>query len=121
LEQLLAIFKGDYDTLRDLERKSRHVFYVGFGLSGFGLILSALIAFIGLPMLVLGIAVLFVAMLWMSKLQKEPSRAIYCPYCASKNDVFNSRKEFSCDICTRRVAVSPSGEPIPIEPIDDED
>jgi ribosomal protein S27E len=84
---------------------------------GAGTVLTVL----GILLVLSGAAVFFYGMVWMVKLQKEPTRHIYCPYCASKNDVFVSRKEFACDICGRRIAISPSGEPIPIEPIEEEE
>lgn len=122
LDQLVAIFKGEYDTLRDLERKSRRLFYVAGGAALLGIVMTAIgmLAFLGIPLLVLGGGFFFFSMLWMMKLQKEPVRTLYCPYCASKNEVFISRKELSCDICSRRIGISPHGEPIPLE-ISDED
>lgn len=124
MEHLIAIFKGEYDTLRDLERKAHRLFYLGGGLAFVGLLFLIFglgLNFIGFLLLPLGCGIFFASMLWMIKLQKEPMKHIFCPYCTSKNDVFASRKEFSCDICGRRVGFAPTGEPIPLELVDDED
>ena len=37
---------------------------------------------------------------------------MFCPYCASKNDVYLSRRSFDCDICRRPVLVTEFGEPV---------
>lgn len=76
---------------------------------------------IGIALIIAAAGIFFYGMMWMVKLQREPTKPVYCPYCASKNDVFRSRTEFKCDICNRRIAISPTGEPIPIEPIEDDE
>lgn len=123
LHQLISIFKFDYDTIRELERKGFRVFYAGALLGFVGLVLTLFgaLMFLGVPLLLLGAGIFFVAMIWMAWLGKKPVRHLFCPYCATKNDVFMSRKEFACDICGRRVLVSPAGHPIPAEPIEDDD
>lgn len=113
--------KPDYDTIRGLERKSSKLFKVAGLLGIIGLISAVFVPFIGIPMLVIGAIIFFYGMVWMLKLQKEPVRHLFCPYCASKNDVFFSRTEFACDICNRRVGVSPRGEPIPLETVVEDD
>jgi len=118
--------KAEYDTIRGLERRNAGLFKLAVILGAVGLVLTlvgmgTILTIIGGVSILAGIAPFFYGMLWMIKLQQEPTVVIYCPYCASKNDVFKSRKEFACDICARRIAVSPSGEPIPMEPIEEDD
>jgi hypothetical protein len=121
----MSIFRGEYDTLRDLERKSYKVFYVGIGIAGMGVVLTivgfGLLTFIGIPLVIIGAAIFFVAMIWTSRLQKEPVKIIYCPYCSSKNDVFLTRMDFACDICRRRINITPSAEVVGAEPVEEED
>jgi len=125
LQQFISVFKFDYDTVRDLERKGFRVFGAALAAGVVGLVLTITmlppLMVLGIPLLILGASVFFFGMIWMSRLQKEPTRPLFCPYCASKNDVFMSRKEFSCDICGRRVGVSPAGQPVPIEPIEEDE
>ena len=115
----MASLKVEFSTVRELEKKSFRVFaYGGAGLiAGLVLTLTGLM-FIGVPILVLSALVLLGGMGWVSMLGKEESRAMFCPYCSSKNDVYLSRKSFDCDICGRPVIVSESGEPVVAEAID---
>jgi len=125
LQQLISLFKFDFDTVRDLERKGSRVFKMALVAGVIGLVLTITmqpaLMVLGIPLLVVGAAVFFFAMIWMLRLQREATRHLFCPYCASKNDVFVSRKEFSCDICGRRIGVSPAAEPVPLEPIEEEE
>ncbi len=56
--------------------------------------------------------VLIVAIAWVSMLGKEKSRPTFCPYCAGKNDVYVSRRNFKCGLCSRDVTLTEYGEPI---------
>ncbi|MEN6519894.1 MAG: hypothetical protein ABFD46_01920 [Armatimonadota bacterium] len=118
--------KKKYDTIRDLEgqhiglfKKAGIIGLIGLVLAMFGS--GTVLTIFGIGMIVIGAGIFFYGMIVMMRIQKEPTRTVYCPYCASKNDLFISRQEFACDICGRRIKISPSGEPIPIEPIDDDD
>jgi hypothetical protein len=119
--------KADFDTVRDLEAKARPLFKYAFFSGLGGALLWALggawvvFAILGIFLVVVAFVMGFVGMIWMIGAQKEPTRVIYCPYCASKNEVFTSRKEFSCDICHRRIGFGAAGEPIPLDSIDDDD
>lgn len=113
--------KPDYDTIRGLEKKGHGVFKVAGALGVVGVVLLVVAAPVGIAVLLAAAGIFFYGMVWMMKLQREPVRHLYCPYCASKNDVFVSRKEFSCDICKRRVGVAADGQPIPLEPIEEDD
>ncbi len=118
--------KPNYDTIRGLEQHYSGSFkkvgiaaFIGLALTLFGS--GTILQVAGIIILAISIIISVVLMVWMIRLQKEPVRHLYCPYCASKNDLFCSRKEFACDICNRRVIISPTGEPIPAEPEGDED
>ena len=118
--------KSKYNPIRELERKNAGVFKKAGIAAIAGLLMmmfggGTFINILGIISLLAGIVVAFIGMIWMIKLQKEPVRHLFCPYCASKNDVFVSIKEFPCDICHRRIAISPNGQPIPVEPIDDDE
>ncbi len=117
----MASLKIEFSTVRELEKKSFRVFaYSGGGLFvGVALTVIGLIV-IGVPVLVLSALAVLGGIAWVSMLAKEESRAMFCPYCSSKNDVYVSRKTFDCDICSRPVVVSESGEPVMAEAIDTE-
>lgn len=115
-----------YNTIRDLERKNAGLFRAALMMGVIGLVMAALGAIpillvTGIILITAAAILFFYGMILMIRLQKEPTRHIYCPYCASKNDVFISRREIPCDICGRRIGIPPSGEPIPLEPIEDEE
>jgi ribosomal protein S27E len=84
---------------------------------GFGTIITV----VGGALFIAAAALFFYAMLYTVKMQREPTIQVYCPYCAVKNDVFRSRKEFACDICGRRIGFGASGEPIALDPVEDDD
>ena len=113
----ISIFKFDYSTVRELEHKCFRVFYFVGGMVavGFVMILTSALGFIGIPLAGLGVLLFFATLIWMLKLQREPTRIAFCPYCSSKNEVFMSRRDFFCDVCQRRIGVLPSGEVIPLE------
>lgn len=116
----------NYDTIRDLEaqylglfKKAGLLVLIGLLVAGFGMFSLFIIA--GIATAAIGAVIFIYGMALMMKLQREPTRTVYCPYCSIKNDVFMTRQEFACDVCNRRIRISPAGEPIPIEPIDDDD
>lgn len=124
VEELLS--EKNFDTIRDLEgqylglfRKAGIIGLIGLVLVIFGS--GTVFTLFGFGLIVVGAGVFFYGMMLMMKIQREPTRTVYCPYCASKNDLFITRQEFACDICGRRIRMSSTGEPIPIEPIDDDD
>ena len=73
---------------------------------------------LGRPVMVLSGLALTIAIAWVSMLGKEGTFRLACPYCATPNEVYQSRRAFSCDICGRPVTVTENGEPIAAEPID---
>ena len=111
-EKLTETFNFEYSTVRELEHKCFRVFYFVAAMVGLGFLLwiTSLFAIIGIPMMVLGMLLFFITLIWMLRLQREPTREARCPYCASRNEMFVSRKEFICDMCRRPVGVLPSGE-----------
>ena len=114
---IVGLFRFEYSTVRDLEHKSFRVFYFVGGMVALGFVmwLTSILAFIGIPLVILGVLLFFITLLWMLKLSREPTRASFCPYCSTKNEVFVSRKDFLCDVCRRPIGVLPSGEVIPLE------
>jgi hypothetical protein len=117
IERIVGTFRFEYSTVRELEHKCFRVFwFVGAMIAlGFILMLSNVGAFIGIPLLVLGVLLFVATLVWVLMLQREPRRDAYCPYCGSKNEVFASRKEFLCDVCQGPVGVLPNGNVIPLE------
>ena len=111
--------KLEFATVRELEKKTFRVFGYGGSVFGAGLVLTLVgAAIVGAPVMVISGSVVVGAMIYVSMLGREPSRALFCPYCASKNDVYASRRNFNCDICRRPILVSEEGEPVAAEPID---
>ncbi len=117
----MASLRIEFSTVRELEKKSYRVFAYGGGALLAGVVLTFIgLVIVGVPLLVLSALALLGGIAWVSMLGKEESRAMFCPYCSSKNDVYASRKNFDCDICSRPVVVSESGEPMVAEAIDTE-
>ena len=115
----MAPFKVEFATVRELEKKTFRVFGYGGSTLGIGVLLSFVgLAIIGVPLMVVAAVGLMIAIGWVSVLGKEATARLACPYCASANEVYQSRRAFSCDICGRPVTVTENGEPIAAEPID---
>ena len=115
----MTSLKVEFATVRQLEKKSFRVFAYGGGALVVGLVLTLTgLAVIGAPLLVLSSVILLAGIAWVSMLAREASRALFCPYCSSSNDVYCSRRSFDCDICGRPVTVSEDGEPLVAEAID---
>lgn len=105
--------------MRELEKKAYKLFFFAGGSFAIGLVLyiTALLAFIGIPLMLFGLGLFFVSMLWLIRLSKKPAWDLFCPYCSSRNEVFKSHDRFDCDICERPVLVNEYGEPVPVEPV----
>ena len=115
----MASRRIEFATVRELEKKTFRIFGYGGSVFGAGLILTLVgAAIVGAPVMILSGSVVIGAMVYVSLLGKEPSRGLFCPYCASRNDVYASRRAFNCDICRRPVVVSDDGEPLAAEPVD---
>jgi len=116
-ERVVGTFRFEYSTVRELEHKCFRVFwFVGVMIAlGFIMLLSNVMAFIGIPLLILGVLLFLAILVWVLMLQREPRREAHCPYCGSKNEVFASRKEFLCDMCQGPVGVLPDGNVVPLE------
>ena len=117
----MTSLKIEFSTVRELEKKSFRVFAYGGGALLVGVVLTVTgLMIVGVPVLILSALTVLGGIAWVSMLAREESRAMFCPYCSSKNDVYASRKNFDCDICSRPVVVSESGEPVMAEAIDTE-
>lgn len=114
----MASLKTDFATVRQLERRVAHIFK--YGGMGFGVGVVLIFAFppIGIPMTALAALVVLGGIAYASMLGREKSRPLFCPYCASQNDVYVSRREFACDMCRRPVKINENGEPVMADPID---
>lgn len=114
----MASFKIEFDTVRELEKKTSQVFVYG----GTGLVVGIVLIFIfppiGIFATVLSAIAMLGGMIYVGMLGKEASRPLFCPYCSSKNDVYVSRREFACDICRRPVLITENGEAVMAEEID---
>ena len=108
----MASLKLEFSTVRELEKKSSQVFIYGGGAFLVGIVLIFVAAPIGAIITALSAIGVLGAICYVSMLGKERSNALFCPYCASKNDVYVSRRQLNCDICRRPIILSESGEPI---------
>jgi len=114
----MASLKIEFATVRELEKKSSQVFVYGGGAFLVGLVLIFIAGPIGIILTALSALTVLGAIIYVSMLGKERSRPLFCPYCASKNDVYVSRRQFDCDMCRRPVIVTETGEPAMAQPID---
>ena len=114
----MASLKVEFATVRELEKKTSQIFIYGGG----GFLLGIVLIFIAMPIGVMLTALSAIAvlggMIYVSMLGKEKSRPLFCPYCSSKNDVYVSRRELDCDICSRPIIVDENGEATMAEAID---
>ncbi|MDO8683569.1 MAG: hypothetical protein Q7N50_08815 [Armatimonadota bacterium] len=118
MDRLKSILKPEFATVRQLESKGYGLFKLAGIIGIVSLIVTmclTFLAWISIPGLGISILLFFLGMVWMSWLGKEQSRVVFCPYCASKMDVFMSRTELDCDMCERPIKMTPNGEPIAVE------
>jgi len=114
----MASLKVEFATVRELEKKTSQVFIYGGGAFLLGILLIFFAPPIGIIVTVLSASAVLGAMVYVSMLGKEKSRPLFCPYCASKNDVYVSRRGLDCDICSRPIIVDENGEAVMAQPID---
>lgn len=114
----MASLKVEFNTVRELERKSAQVFMYGGGAFLVGLVLIFFIPPIGIFLAILSALAVLAAIVGVSILGKEKTRQIFCPYCSSKNDVYVSRTNLDCDICRRPVLIDQNGEAVMAQALD---
>ena len=118
VHRLKSIIKPEFATVRQLEMKGYGLFkwagIIGAVSLGVSLFMPYLLPLSG-PGMVVAAGMFLLGMVWISVLGKDPSRHVFCPYCASKNDVFVTRREANCDICGRLMRISEAGVPVAIE------
>ncbi len=114
----MAFLKVEFSTVRELENKVAHIFKYGGGAFLAGIALIFVFPPVGIIVTALSAVVVLGSILYVSILGKERSRKIFCPHCASMNEVYVSRREFNCDMCHRQVKVDEGGEVIMAQPID---
>ncbi len=109
---------ASFSTVRELEKKTSKAFMYGGGGLFAGLVLVFVVMPLGIVLMALSAIVLLGAICYVSMMGKEKSRPLFCPYCSSKNDVFQSVREFDCDICKRPVKIDEFGQPLMAQEID---
>lgn len=109
---------ASFSTVRELEKKTSKAFIYGGGGISVGLVLVFVVMPIGIILMGLSAIALLGAMFYVSIMGKEKSRPLFCPYCSSKNDVYQSVREFNCDICKRPVKIDDLGQPVMAQEID---
>lgn len=116
MRRMAAAFKLEFDTVRDLEHKGFRAFWISGITLAIGVVLTmlAITAPIGVPLIIIGGVAFLCAMVWVTLQSKERTRKIFCPYCATSNDVFESRSQFDCDICERPIEIGDDGEPVAV-------
>jgi hypothetical protein len=115
MRRLISIIKPEFDTVRQLEMRGYGLFKLAAILFFFGVVVLFFIPWIGLPALLLSMALFAIGMMWISWLGKGASRHLFCPYCAGRNDVFASKTQFHCDICHRLAGIDEIGFPVAID------
>ena len=118
MQRLKSILFPEFATVRQLEMKGLGLFkWAGIiALAGVLIILfMPYIMPVGVVLVAAAVVILLIGMLWISWLGRHQSLHVFCPYCASKNDVFLQHREFSCDICDRLIHLDKNGEPIAAE------
>jgi len=112
-------FKIDFATVRELEKKTFRIFGYGGAAFALGLLLIMCgFAILGAPIMAVSALVLIGAMIWVSAMGKESHVPVFCPYCATQNDVYRSKRSFNCDICRRPIIINENGMALAAEHID---
>ena len=114
----MASLKIEFATVRELEKKSSQIFMYGGSAFFIGIVLIFAFPPVGIILTILSAAMVLGGIIYVMMLGRERSRALFCPYCASKNDVYVSRRELNCDMCRRPIKVGENGEPVMAQPID---
>lgn len=114
----MASLKVEFATVRELEKKTSQIFIYGGGGFLLGIVLIFLAGPIGIILTALSAIAVLGGIIYVSMLGKEKSRPLFCPYCSSKNDVYVSRRELDCDICSRPIVVDENGEAVMAQEID---
>jgi hypothetical protein len=114
----MASLKVEFATVRELEKKTSQIFIYGGGGFLLGIVLIFIVMPIGVVVTALSAIAVLAGMIYVSMLGKERSRPLFCPYCATKNDVYVSRRELDCDICRRPIKVDENGEAVMAQEID---
>lgn len=114
----MAHLKVEFNTVRELEKKSAQVFMYGGGAFFVGIVLIFVAAPIGIFLTIISALAVLAAMIGVSILGKERTRQVFCPYCSSTNDVYASRSSLDCDICHRPILIDQNGEAVMAQAID---
>lgn len=114
----MASLKVEFATVRELEKKTSQIFIYGGGGFVLGIVLIFFAGPIGVILTAASAIAVLGGMIYVSMLGKERSRPLFCPYCSSKNDVYISRRELDCDICSRPIIIDENGEAAMAQAID---
>lgn len=117
-QKVMSAVKPEFSTVRQLENKGYGLFRLAGIIGSVSLVVTIFLpyfSFLSIPGLAVAALMFFVGMIWITWLGKEPSRHVFCPYCATKMDVFLSRTELDCDVCERPMRITASGAPMPLE------
>lgn len=109
---------ASFSTVRELEKKTSKAFIYGGGGLFVGLVMVFVVMPLGIILMALSAIALLGAMCYVSMMGKEKSRPLFCPYCSSKNDVYQSASEFDCDICRRPIKIDEFGQAAMAQEID---
>lgn len=118
MRRLISYVKPEFSTVRELENKGYGLFKLAGIIGCVSLVVTIVLTWLvwlSIPGMVLAAVMFFIGMVWISWLGKEPSRVVFCPYCATKMDVFLSRTLIDCDVCDRPMKITSGGEPIALQ------
>jgi hypothetical protein len=118
MRRIIGIVKPEFSTVRQLENKGYGLFKLAAIIGGISLIVTICVtyfAWVSIPGMAVAAIMFLIGMIWITWLGKEPSRVTFCPYCATKMDVFVSRDKIDCDVCERPIAITANGVPIALE------
>jgi hypothetical protein len=89
------------------EEVGYRVLAAGAGMIGIGLLLTltVVLIYLGVPLMVLGAAVVLGGMSWMFAINRRMTLEVLCPECQKRTRVLAGVTAFRCDDCSHEIAV----------------
>jgi hypothetical protein len=96
---------------RQVEETCYRYLKIGGGLLavGLALVLTSVLFWLGVPLMVLGAAVIAANILWMMRLSQKAGINVICPHCDKQYNVLPGFHSFICDQCEHEVRVPGGG------------
>jgi hypothetical protein len=104
-------------TRGQAEEVGTRLMAVGAVTIGLGLLLclTVVLAWLGVSLIVLGVAIILGDIAWLFRMMKQPTEEVVCPHCHARNQTLCAEAQFACDHCGR--ILERPGHTVPIKPV----